>query len=180
MNKDIKLNNAEYLVDRFLNDIVRLALVYVKNMDDAEDIAQQVFMIYLYRKPEFTDEDHAKRWLCKVAVNASKNYIRSRKNTVNYDELAGVLSTDDIDYGHTEKESAVLNAVLRLKSAYREIIHLYYYDNYDTNEIAKILGLPAPTVRTRLARARAALEKELKGEECFEALLQRCTGQNNG
>lgn len=178
--KDIKHNNAEYLVDKYLNDIVRLSLVYVKNIDDAEDIAQQVFLFYLHKRPEFTDENHAKRWLFKAAVNASKNYIRSRKNTVNYDELSEILSTDDIDYGHTEQESAVLNAVLRLKSAYREVIHLYYYENYDTNEIAKILNLPPPTVRSRLTRARAALEQELKGEECFEPLLQRCNEQNSG
>ena len=172
--KDIKHNNAEYLVDKYLNDIIRLSLVYVKNIDDAEDVAQQVFLFYLHKRPEFENDEHAKRWLCKVAVNTSKNYIRARKSTVNFDEISGILSTDDIDYGHTEKETAVLNAVLRLKSVYREVIHLYYYENYDTNEIAKILGLPPPTVRSRLARARAALEKDLKGEECFEPYLQRC------
>lgn len=180
MNNDIMVNNAEYLVEKYLNEIVRLALVYVKNLDDAEDIAQQVFVIYLYRKPQFSDENHARRWLSKVTVNTAKNYIRTRKPNVNYDELANVLSTNDIDYGHTEQESAVLNAVLQLKSAYREVIHLYYYQNYDTNEIAKILNLPPPTVRSRLTRARAALEKELKGEECFEGLLQPCNEQNSG
>ncbi len=179
MNNDIMVNNAEYLVEKYLSEIIRLALVYVKNMDDAEDIASQVFVIYLHRKPEFNDEQHAKRWFSKVTVNTAKNYIRSRKPTLNYDELANILSTDDIDYGHTEQETAVLNAVLQLKSAYREVIHLYYYENYDTNEIAKILNLPPPTVRSRLARARAAIEKELKGEKCFEGLLQPCNEQNN-
>lgn len=180
MNNDIRTNSAEYLVEKYLNEIVRLAFVYVKNVDDAEDIAQQVFVTYLHRKPVFEDDDHAKRWLSKVTVNVAKNYIRSRKPTVNYDELAGVLSTDDIDYGHTERESAVLNAVLQLKSAYREVIHLYYYENYSTCEIAKILNLPAPTVRSRLTRARAAIEKSLKGEKCFEGILQPCNEQNNG
>jgi len=180
MNNDIMVNNAEYLVEKFLNEIIRLAFVYVKNIDDAEDIAQQVFVTYLHRKPEFENEEHAKRWLSRVTVNVAKNYIRSRRPTVNYDELAGVLSTEDIDYGHTERESAVLNAVLQLKSAYREVIHLYYYENYDTNTIAKILGLPAPTVRSRLARARGAIEKQLKGEKCFEGILQPCNEQNNG
>lgn len=174
MNADIKANNPEYLVDRYLQDLVRLALVYVHNMDDAEDIAQQVFITYLHKRPLFTDEAHAKNWLFKVTVNASKNHMRSRKSTVNYDDLAGVLSTEDADYGHTEREQAVLNAVLRLKPAYREVIHLYYYNDYDTNEIAHILGIPTATVRTRLSRARAVLEKELKGGVSLAGQLQEC------
>lgn len=180
MNNDIMVNNAEYLVEKYLNEIIRLAFVYVKNIDDAEDIASQVFVTYLRRKPIFESIDHAKHWLSKVTVNTAKNYIRTRKATINYDELAGVLSTTDIDHGHTEQEDAVLNAVLQLKSAYREVIHLYYYENYDTNEIAKTLGLPPSTVRTRLTRARAAIEKTLKGEKCFEGYLQSCNEQNIG
>lgn len=174
MNADIKANNPEYLVDRFLKDIVRLALVYVCNMDDAEDIAQQVFITYLHKRPLFTDETHAKNWLFKVTVNKAKNLVRSRKDTINYDDLAGVLSTDEIDYGHTEREQAVLNAVLQLKPAYREIIHLYYYNDYSTKEIAGILNIPAATVRSRLDRARASLEKKLKGGEYFARQLQEC------
>ena len=50
METDMRFNSAEYLVDRFLNDIIRLCLVYVKNMDDAQDIAQQVFVTYLHKK----------------------------------------------------------------------------------------------------------------------------------
>ena len=174
MNTEIKANNPEYLVDRYLNDLIRLALVYVKNTDDAEDIAQQVFLTYIHKQPLFTDEAHAKNWLFKVTVNKAKNHLRSLKYTVNYDELAGVLSTEDVDYGHTEREQAVLDAVLRLKPAYREVIHLYFYCDYNTNDISKILGIPPTTVRTRLVRAKAVLEKSLKGESCFATQLQEC------
>lgn len=174
MNTDIKLNNAEYLVDKYLNDIVKMALVYVRNMDDAEDIAQQVFITYLHKKPIFVDEASAKSWLFKVAVNAAKNHIRRRRDTVNFDDLAGVLFTEDIDYGLTDDEQAVLNAVLQLKPAFREVIHLYYYNDYDTIEISKILGIPKSTVRTRLVRARSELEKMLKGGEQLATQLQEC------
>ena len=166
MEADMGFNQTEYLVDRFLNDIIRLSLVYVRNMDDAQDIAQQVFITYLQKKPVFNDENHAKSWLFKVAVNMSKNHIRLQQhNNISYDELEGVLSTDNdtLNKDKTEREEAVFAAVMRLKRIYREIIHLYYYSEYDTNEISKILGIPASSVRSRLTRARAALEKELKG-----------------
>lgn len=174
MNTDIKANNPDYLVDKYLSDLIRLALVYVKNMDDAEDIAQQVFLTYLHKRPIFTDETHAKNWLLKVTANTSKNHLRSRKYTVNYDELAGILSTEDVDYGHTEGEQAVLNAVLQLKPAYREVIHLYFWEDYNTREISEILSIPHATVRTRLARAKDALEKQLKGGNYLATQLQEC------
>ena len=92
MNTEIKANNPEYLVDRYLNDLIRLALVYVKNTDDAEDIAQQVFLTYIHKRPLFTNEAHAKNWLFKVTVNKAKNHLRSLRTTVNYDELIRKMS----------------------------------------------------------------------------------------
>ena len=165
MDTDMRFNNAEYLVERFLNDIIRLCLVYVKNMDDAQDIAQQVFVTYLHKKPIFEHENHAKNWLFKVAVNISKNHLRTlRHGEINFDELEGVLSTSDSGRSSTtERDEQVLEAVLKLKRIYREIIHLYYYCDYSTAEISKILGIPAASVRSRLARARSILEKQLKG-----------------
>jgi RNA polymerase sigma-70 factor (ECF subfamily) len=168
MNKDTRFNDAGYLVDKYLNDLIRLALVYVKNTDDAEDIAQQVFLTYLHKRPQFTDEPHAKNWLFKVTANKSKNHLRALKNTVNYDELAGVLSTEDADYGHTDGEQAVLDAVLRLKPAYREVIHLFYQEGFSTAEIAAILGRREVTVRSDLSRARKKLKEILKEAYDFE------------
>lgn len=180
MTTDIKINNIEYLVDKFLPDIVRLALVYVKNMEDAEDIGQQVFVTYLHKKPVFIDGEHAKRWLFKVAVNLAKNTMRSKKNMANFDDYANVLFTYDTDYGLDDRENEVVQAVMRLKPSYREVVHLYYYDGYDTNEISKILLIPHATVRTRLARARTELKKDLEGGEFCERQLQKCDVENNG
>lgn len=174
MNEDIKANNTEYLVNKYLNDVIRLALVYVRNMDDAEDIAQQVFVAYLHKRPLFTDEHRAKSWLLSVCANCAKNHLRSKKDVLNFDELAGILSTEDTDIGQSAKELAVLEAVLRLKPVHREVVHLYYYDDYSTEEIAQILKIPLSTVHTRLYRARKILKDQLKGGEHFETQLQEC------
>ena len=164
MNTDIRLNSAEYLVERFLDDIIRLSLVYVRNMDDAQDVAQQVFVTYLQRKPKFEDLAHAKSWLTKVTVNISKNHMRAAKGNVSYDQLEGVLTDKAADnHEMTDSENAVFEAVMRLRRSYREVIHLYYYSGYETAEIAKILGISQVGVRSRLSRARSELKKELKG-----------------
>lgn len=179
MNTGNGFNTAEDLVNRYLNDVLRLALVYVRNMEDAEDVSQQVFITYLQKSPVFESEEHAKNWLSKVTVNLSKNFLRSKRNEVNFDELEGVLSTEDtVVDTKTEREERVFKAVMSLKPSYREVIHLYYYSGYDTNEIAKILTLPASSVRSRLARARAALKTILEGGESIERGLQECNEQN--
>ena len=164
MDTDIRYNNTEYLVDKYLNDVYRMAMVYVKDVDDAHDISQQVFLTYIQKQPHFNDEDHAKNWLMRVAVNLSKNHLRKNRDLISFDELEGVLTHTDTEYsGTSESDEAVFRAVMKLKSSYREVIHLYYYEGYDTAEIAKIIGVPASSVRSRLARARTAREKNLKG-----------------
>ena len=84
---------------------------------------------------------------------------------VDFETLENVLFTQDTDEDDESeaRQREVLEAVLSLKECYREVIHLYYYMDYDTDRISKTLGIPAATVRTRLARARDALEKKLKG-----------------
>lgn len=167
MDTEKGFNNTEYLVNRFLDDLVRLSLVYVKNIDDAQDVAQQVFVTYIQKKPEFISEEHAKHWLFKVTVNISKNRLRAKRNgEISYDELEGVISTEDTE--KTEREQEVFSAVMRLRPIYKEVVHLYYYVGYSTQEIAKLLGMPSASVRSRLARARAELENELKGGDGSE------------
>ena len=61
-----------------------------------------------------------------------------------------------------EPESALLDAVRSLPEKYSAVIHLHYYEGYSIREIAKLLGVPAPTVGTRLARGRERLRQLLK------------------
>lgn len=164
MDLDMRWNTTEYLVDRFLNDLVRFSLIYVKNKEDAQDIAQQVFVTYLQRKPVFENETHAKRWLLKVAVNCAKNMLRSKaRDDVSFDDICAVLPAEQKESEKTARDTAVFAAVMRLNRIYREVIHLYYYEDYTTEEIARLLHLSHGTVRTRLSRARQALENDLKG-----------------
>lgn len=160
---DIKYNNTEYLVDRFLDDIIRLSLVYVKNMDDAQDIASQVFLVYLEKQPVFESDAHAKNWLLKVAVNLSRNLLRSNKPTVDFDSLENVLSTEDAEYSNIERDRRIFDMVMSLNRSCREVIHMHYYLGYEVKEIAKLLGITETSVRVRLSRAKKTLEKKLKG-----------------
>ena len=63
-----------------------------------------------------------------------------------------------------EDNSEVLQAVMALPEKYRSVIHLYYYEEYSTREIAEIIGKKEATVRSLLKRGREKLEKQWKGE----------------
>ena len=58
----------------------------------------------------------------------------------------------------------LMGAILRLPDRYKTAIYLYYYEGYSVNEIARMLHKPSNTIKTRLARARKLLKKELGGD----------------
>lgn len=148
--------NIGRIVSKYSGNIIRVAFTYVKNMPDAEDIAQDVFLTYLTKRIEFNSEEHEKAWLIRVTINKSKNYIKAHW----FKERA--LLTEDIIY-LPEEEHEALSAVLELDKKYRLPIHLYYYEGYSIQEIADILHSKPATIGTRLARARSILKSKLGG-----------------
>lgn len=152
-------------VSKYSKTVARTAFSYLKNISDAEDVSQEVFLALLQNRCEFEGEEHLKAWLIRVAINKCKNYLNSGwfKNKC---ELV-----DDLPYMQKE-ESDILNAVLNLKTKYRIPIHLYYYEGYSIKEIAEILEEPTATVGTRLARGRKQLKKIIGGDICEEKCIQ--------
>ena len=144
------------LLQKYSAMVVRIAFSNVKNMDDAQDIAQDVFMSLLTKRPQFESTEHEKAWLIRVTINRSKNHVKSFWNR----RTEGL--TEDISYLPPE-ENGVMTAVLALPQNYRNVIHLYYYEGYSINEIAELLHKKPATVGTWLARGRAALKVALKG-----------------
>ncbi len=145
------------LFEAYSEDVFRLALSYLQNRHDAEDVCQSVFVKLLsYKKPlEFGKE---KAWLLTCAANACKDHLKSfwRKNTVELDETIAFT-------GETGRELwAVVNS---LSPKYRIVVHLYYYEGYSQDEIAAILKISKTAVQTRMSRAREQLKEVLKEYE---------------
>ncbi len=149
--------SVETAMDRFATDVYRMAYARTGNKSDAEDITQDTFIKYIKEEKPFVDENHVKAWLLRVAINSSKNLVTSawhRKNT----------SMDAVDLMSTvmEEESDVYAAVQKLPEKYRIVIHLYYYEGYSVEEIAKMLSANDSTVKSWMRRARLKLKELLK------------------
>ena len=142
------------LYDAHAQDVFRLALSYLYNSQDAEDVCHSVFLT-LVEKDITLFPGKEKAWLLKCAANACKDQLKSlwKQNREELNE--NMVFTDD-------RDRELWAVVGTLPPKYRAVLHLYYYEGYSQEEIGKILGITRTAVQTRMQWARAMLEKELK------------------
>ncbi|MCL2487397.1 MAG: sigma-70 family RNA polymerase sigma factor [Oscillospiraceae bacterium] len=151
-------HSIEEVVRTYHGTIARIAFHYVKDRSAAEDIAQEIYMKWLIKRPDFASAEDEKAWLIRLTVNLCKNQLSAAwaRHTIPLDDT--VLS-DDPAGADTARD--VLAAVLALPEKYRTAVYLFYYEGYPSGEIARILGQNDRTIRTRLARARKILKERL-------------------
>ncbi|GKV69692.1 RNA polymerase subunit sigma-24 [Sporosarcina sp. NCCP-2716] len=170
---DLGLDNRtiEQVIVEYSDYLLRVAFVYVKDQKTAEDIVQDVFIRHYQHSEQFRNDSSLKTYLVRMTVNRSHDHLRSFAYTrmVLTDRITGLGRQRSPESLLAEKEMShdVLKALLALKVPYREVLALYYYDEWTTVEIADILGCPEATVRTRLQRARRQLKKVLEEQEGF-------------
>lgn len=123
----------EQIIRHHANMVYRMALAYVRNKPDADDVFQDVFFRYLRKNPKFKSEEYARRWFLKVTANCSKSLLNSawRKHTE---------PLEDEPFASSE-ENRLHEALAELPPHYRDVIHLYYFEGYKTEEIADEIKL---------------------------------------
>lgn len=127
--------------------IYKVAMTYTQSSASAEDILQDTFIKYMESKKNFTDDEHIKAWLIRVAINEAKKLHRLVWNS------RRVALTDEYSFSMPEYNE-VFDAVMKLPENYRITIHLFYYEGYSVKEIGAILKKKENTVLTWLSRAR--------------------------
>ena len=143
--------------------VYRLCLTYMRSEADAEDCTEDVFVKVLTGDFVFQDETHERKWLTVTAINLCKDrlrsYARKQVSSIDDENAPEIASPEDEDH------SEVLSAVLRLPPKLKDVIWLYYFEEYSTDEIAKLLKRPASTVRNQMRDARMILKNVLEGSE---------------
>ena len=153
----IDMNSLEPVYEKYKDNIFAIGFNYFKNSIEADDVVQETFLKLARSGKDFENEEHLRNWLIRVAVNECKRVSLSSwvKKKVSLEEYSG-----QIDF-ETQEESRVFTAVMSLPKKYRQVIHLYYYEDYCTAEIAYILGISRTAVTTRLLRGREKLKQDL-------------------
>ena len=147
---------AEEVLERYAATVFAAAYAMVKNKEDAEDIAQEVFISYVKAKPAFESAEHEKAWLLRVGARCAADVLRAP-----WRRREGPLD-DGLPAPEPPGEGGVVEAVLALPAKYRMAVHLYYYEELSVAEIAAVLGKSEGAVKSRLFRARALLRRYLK------------------
>ena len=148
----------QQLIELYQNSLYAAAFNICQNQMDAEDVVQETFVQYYTSRKEFENEQHIRAWLLRVVINKAKNINRTfwKKNKCSLEDYMETLSFPD------SQSRDLFEEVMKLSDKYRIVIHLFYYEDYSTAEIAKMLGMNESTVRTRLRRARLKLKEVLK------------------
>ena len=148
-------------VEQYGDMVFRLALSYLKNSADAEDVMQETLLKFYTETRPFDSPDHERFWLVRVAVNECKKLLRSpwRRRTGSLEELGEPAVFD------TPAQSELYRQVMSLPPKYRAAIYLHYYEGFSVGEIAGAMGAKPSTVQTWLMRARGQLLNKLKEAE---------------
>jgi RNA polymerase sigma-70 factor (ECF subfamily) len=170
---------------KYQHKLVKLVTRYVRNPAEAEDIAQEAFIKAYRALPQFRGDSAFYTWLYRIAINTAKNAVVSRdRSPVDYDldrssidesyDMQGRLKDSETPEGLvlTDEIRQTVNAAIeQLPEDLRTAIVLRELEGLSYEQIASTMGCPVGTVRSRIFRAREAIDQRLR--EVFEGGLGR-------
>jgi len=156
------------IYNRNVKSVYRVCFMYMKNKADTEDLTQTTFLRLISSGVNFENYEHERAWLIRTAVNLCKNSLKSFWNkTVAFDEA---LDSGNSGMYEIPDPDETLKKVMALTPKLKTALYLYYYEGYNTEEIAGLMSKPVSTVRGYLHRGRSALKSKLEKENETEGL----------
>ena len=163
------------LVRKYQTRVANILTRYVRSSGDIPDVSQEVF-IKVYRSlPNFRGDSAFYTWLFRITVNTAKNYLTSQgrrppASDIDADEAdsydgSGALKDEDNPEAilHSQEvKRVILDTINNLPDELKSAITLRELEGMSYDEIAQIEGCPIGTVRSRIFRAREAIDKQLK------------------
>ena len=170
-----EMEKLSLLYEAFSKTVFWAAFSVLKDQEHSADVMQNVFL-NAHRHMETLgalSAEQQRAWLYRAAVNKSIDFLRKNKRLVSVED-AGV---NEADLGLGPEEAAerkelhfsVRQALMELPEKYREPLTLHYFAEMDYKEIAAMLALNEGTLKSRMSRGRALLEKALKKGGGFHA-----------
>ncbi|AQS37595.1 RNA polymerase, sigma-24 subunit, RpoE [Shewanella psychrophila] len=168
-------NAFNLLVLKYQNKVINLISRYVRNQADVADVAQEAFIKAYRALPNFRGESAFYTWLYRIAVNTAKNHLvaqgrRAPANDVDAEEAEYYDGSDALkEFASPERllmaediQKVVFDALDSLPEELKMAISLRELDGMSYEEIASVMDCPVGTVRSRIFRAREAIDKKLQ------------------
>lgn len=151
-------DDCRKIIEKYADTVYKLAFSKTGSKYDSDEIFQEVFLRYIKKKPIFNDDEHGKAWFIRVTINCTLSFIKKFKNSK-------IEEISENEFFEEKEYIDLYNELQKLPDNYREIIHLFYYEDMSVEMISKVLKRKPSTVRTQLTRARQMLKKYLKEED---------------
>jgi len=158
----------ESIIDKYQKPIFNVALRIIDDTQDAEDVAQAVFVKAFEKLGTFDPRHKLFSWLYRMAVNESLNFLNQKKRFEGLDQ--GLVSQDqspDESYEDNERSQTIENALMQLEPEQRALIVLKHFQELSYKEIGFIFNIPEKTVKSRLFSARQLLKSVLLRQGFF-------------
>ncbi len=152
------------LYNQYCEGMFCVAMRFLKNSDDAEDVLQESFIKAFQKIDQYKGEVSFGAWLKRIVVNRSIDFLKAQKQkmVVLEESYMQVATDDDWEVANAVTVEMVNNAIAKLPETYKYVVQLFLVEGYDHNEISEILGISGTACRTRLLRGKGLLKKMLK------------------
>lgn len=154
--------------------VFNLALHYCQNREDAEEIAQEVFLKVYQKKDSFNGESSIKTWIYRITINQSLDFLKAQKrkkrnffvNAIHYDNPDMNLPISHFDHPGVQLENkeaiqSIFNAINQLPNKQKTVIILLKIENRSQKEVAKIMDSTEKAIESLYQRAKKNLKLSL-------------------
>src|SRR5690348_14984611 len=164
---DLPSDDFEQIVSQHYEPLYRFALSLTRSESDAVDLTQQTFYIWATKGHQLRDRSKVKSWLF---TTLHREFLQIRKRSVRFPhvELSDAneeLPTVSLDIVNTLDSERLLECLAQVQEPYRAALNLFYLGEHSYKEIAEILEVPIGTVRSRISRGIAQLQRSIVGTD---------------
>lgn len=161
-------SGIQELVEQFRDGLILYINTFIGDINESEDLAEDVFVELIIKKPHFKGQSSFKTWLYSIARHKAMNFIKrnSRTSCISDEVLSTITGVQDFekDYLSEQKKIILNNAMRQLKGEYRQVLHLSFLEEFTNDEIAKITKKTKRQIENLLYRSKLSLRKELEKE----------------
>ncbi|WP_341903288.1 RNA polymerase sigma factor [Fluviicola taffensis] len=163
----------ELLYEKYAKQVYNLALQYVQNANDAEEIAQDVFLAAHKSLDKFRNESNHGTWLYRITINRSLDFLKAKKRKKRFFWFTNELSENDsVEFNHPgvlienqEETAFIFSCINELPDNQKTALILNKIEHLPIAEIAGIMETSAKAVESLIQRAKTNLSKKIGGSE---------------
>jgi RNA polymerase sigma factor (sigma-70 family) len=163
----------ELLYEKYAKQVYNLALQYVQQVNDAEEITQDVFLAAHKSLDKFRNESNHGTWLYRITINKSLDFLKAKKRKKRFFWFTNELSENDsVEFNHPgvliehkEETAFIFSCINELPDNQKTALILNKIEQLSIAEIAGVMELSAKAVESLIQRAKTNLSKKIEGSE---------------